>query len=66
MYPTNHHIATNAMKTGIREAMIPLIRVSREKTRIALFLPQMSDTIPATKVPRANPEKKIIFAMVGR
>ena len=63
---TNHHIATNAGKTGIRDVTIPLIRVKRENTRIALFLPQISDTIPATKVPIANPEKKIILAMVGR
>ena len=31
-----------------------------------LFLPQISETMPARKVPTANPEKKIIFARTGR
>ena len=31
-----------------------------------LLLPQISDTIPARKVPTANPEKKIILAMTAR
>ena len=31
-----------------------------------LFLPQISETMPARKVPTANPEKKIIFARTLR
>ena len=50
----------------MKEVMTPLARVRREKRMIDLFLPQISDTMPARNVPTAKPEKKIILARTDR
>ena len=64
--PTSHHMRTNAGKTGMKEVARPLESIRNENKRMDLFLPQISETIPATNVPTAKPEKKIIFEMTGR
>ena len=63
--PTNHHIMAKEEKRGIKEVATPLANMRKETRRIDLFLPQMSETIPATKVPTAKPEKKTILEMTG-
>ena len=40
--------------------------LSQDSVGRYLFLPHISDTIPARKVPTANPEMKIILAMTVR
>ena len=64
--PTSHHITTKEGNTGMKDVAKPLANMRNEKRRMECFLPQMSDTIPATKVPTAKPEKKIIFETTGR
>ena len=47
-------MTTNAGKTGMREVRMPLRSVRRENTVMEVLRPQVSDTRPARKVPRAN------------
>ena len=47
-------MTTNAGKTGMKEVRMPLSSVRRENTVMEVLRPQVSDTRPARKVPRAN------------
>ena len=50
----------------LREEKSVMSDLSQNSLGHYLFLPHISDTIPARKVPTANPEKKIILAMTVR
>ena len=63
--PTNHQIITKEGNVGMNEAEIPDKSIRKENKRMDLFLPQISDTSPATNVPTEKPEKKIIFEITG-
>ena len=52
--PTSHHMTTNAGNTGMKEVRMPLSSVRSENTVMEVLRPQVSDTRPARKVPRAN------------
>ena len=54
--PTSHHRMVKEEKEGMKEVAIPLMRVKRENKRMEIFLPQISDTTPATNVPTPKPE----------
>ena len=47
-------MTTNAGKTGMKEVRMPLSSVRSENTVMEVLRPQVSDTRPARKVPRAN------------
>ena len=47
-------MTTNAGKTGMKEVRMPLRSVRSENTVMEVLRPQVSDTRPARKVPRAN------------
>ena len=64
--PTNHHMMIKEGKTGMNDVARPLAIIRKENRRMDLFLPQISDTSPATNVPTAKPEKNTIFETTGR
>ena len=51
-------MTTNAGNTGMKEVRMPLSSVRSENTVMEVLRPQVSDTRPARKVPRANLSKK--------
>ena len=53
-------------RMDLREKKSVMSDLSQDSVGRYLFLPHISDTIPARKVPTANPEKKIILAMTVR
>ena len=53
--PVTHHVNTNRGYQGTNAVMTPNTNIVTDAPHIAVFLPNLSDTRPEQKEPRAKP-----------